>query len=321
MKNFLLSTRSREFFLFVFFVLIAAGFWLLQTLNGTFEALFSFPVRLREVPANVVITSPPPSQLQVLLRDKGTVLLNYMLSKKNFPITLDFTEYQGDNNHVDILSSTLSRQLMTQLATTTRIVSYTPDTLDYIYSTGASRRLPVRLQGQVTPGRQYYISDTRFTPDSIQVYAPQNVLDTMTAVYTERVTLTDISDTLQQHLLLRELRGVKLVPEAVDMTLAVDIYMEKHLEVPLHEAGFPEGKALRTFPAKANVVFQVGAKNYRRVTADDFYIEVSYDDLIGLPPGDKYTLQLKRLPPGIRNVRIEPSQVDFLIEQLSPDGR
>jgi hypothetical protein len=36
-KDFLLSDKSREFFVFLFFFFIAGGFWLLQTLNNDYE--------------------------------------------------------------------------------------------------------------------------------------------------------------------------------------------------------------------------------------------------------------------------------------------
>lgn len=80
-KDFLLSDKSREFFVFLFFFFIAGGFWLLQTLNNDYEAEFSIPVRLRGVPNNTMITSEPVSELHIKVKDKGTVLLNYMLGK------------------------------------------------------------------------------------------------------------------------------------------------------------------------------------------------------------------------------------------------
>ena len=48
-KDFLLSDKSREFFIFLFFFFVAGGFWLLQTLNNDYEADFSIPVRLKGV--------------------------------------------------------------------------------------------------------------------------------------------------------------------------------------------------------------------------------------------------------------------------------
>lgn len=49
-KDFLLSDKSREFFIFLFFFFVAGGFWLLQTLNNDYEADFSIPVRLKGCP-------------------------------------------------------------------------------------------------------------------------------------------------------------------------------------------------------------------------------------------------------------------------------
>ena len=49
-KDFLLSEKSREFFIFLFFFFVAGGFWLLQTLNNDSEKEFFLPVRLRDVP-------------------------------------------------------------------------------------------------------------------------------------------------------------------------------------------------------------------------------------------------------------------------------
>ena len=57
-KDFLLSDKSREFLIFLFFFLIAGGFWLLQTLNIDYEAEFSIPVRMKDLPNNVVALRP-----------------------------------------------------------------------------------------------------------------------------------------------------------------------------------------------------------------------------------------------------------------------
>ena len=97
-KDFLLSDKSREFLIFLFFFFIASGFWLLQTLNNDYETEFSIPVRLKGVPNNVVITSEPPSELHIRVKDKGTVLLNYMLGKSFFPITLDFSKHEVEQD-------------------------------------------------------------------------------------------------------------------------------------------------------------------------------------------------------------------------------
>ena len=70
-----------------------------------------------------------------------------------------------------------------------------------------------------------------------------------------------------------------------------DIYTEKTVEVPLHGVNFPADKALRTFPSKVQITFQVGLKRFRSIKASDFIINISYEELLKLG-SDKYTVDL-----------------------------
>ena len=315
-KDFLLSDKSREFLIFLFFFLIAGGFWLLQTLNSDYEAEFSIPVRMKDVPNNVVLTSEPPSELRVRVKDKGTVLLNYMLGNSCFPGNLGFLDYKGKDNHVKIYASDFEKKILSQLNVSSKILSIKPDTLEYIYSEGKSKLVPVRFQGKVTAGLQYYVSDTICNPDSVLVYAPEGILDTITTAYTQKINLENISDTTRRRIPLNSERGVKFVPASVEMIFPVDIYTEKTVEVPLHGVNFPADKALRTFPSKVQITFQVGLKRFRSIKASDFIINISYEELLKLG-SDKYTVKLKSFPSGINQIRIVPEQVDFLIEQIT----
>lgn len=126
-------------------------------------------------------------------------------------------------------------------------------------------------------------------------------------------------DTLKQRIALAGVKGAKFVPWAIDLTLPVDIYTEKTVEVLLRGINFPADKVLRAFPSKVQVTFQVGLSRFREVNASDFVVNVSYEELLKLGT-DKYTVKLKSLPRGVSHVRIHPEQVDFLIEQLSSDG-
>lgn len=317
-KDFLLSAKSREFFVFLCFFFIAAGFWLLQTLNNDYETEFSIPVRLRNVPENVVITSEPVSEVRVRVRDKGTVLLNYMLGKNFYPVILDFKNYTNMGNHVQVQTSQVQKWITGQLNASTALLSMKPDTLEYYYSTGVSKMIPVKLCGNVSAGEQYYLPDTLFTPDSVRVYAPSDALDTMKVAYTLPLNLDNITDTLEREVTLSTPKGAKYIPASVKLTLPVDMYTEKTVEVPLRGVNFPADKVLRAFPSKIKISFQVGMGRFRQITADDFHLVVSYEELVRLG-SEKYTVKLRTLPEGVSHVRFNPEQVDFLIEQIPAD--
>lgn len=316
-KDFLLSEKSREFFIFLFFFFIAGGFWLLQILNNDYETEFTVPVRLKGVPNDVVVIEEPVQDMRIRVKDKGTVLLNYMLGKSFYPLSIDFRDYsKGKSNHVRILAAEFRKKLLTQLNASTQLISVKPDTLEYFYSSGISKKVPVCFNGHVEAGRQYYLADTIFQPDSVLVYATREMLDTLTAVHTEFLSIMSLSDTLRKKVALEPLKGMKIEPSVVEMQLPVDIYAEKTVEVPLEGVNFPEGKVLRAFPSKIQITFQVGMSRFRQITADDFHLTVSYEELLRLV-SEKYPLRLQHVPEGVLNVRIHPEQVDFLIEQIS----
>lgn len=313
-RNFLLSSKCREFLFFLFFVFISFCFWLLQILNDTYQTEFNIPLRLKNVPKEVVLTSDIPSEIKVKVEDRGTILLNYMLGRTFFPATFDFSDYQNKGTRVVIPSSELSKKISTQLNATTRILAIRPDTVDFIYTKGTAMKVPVAVNKEVTTGRQYYVSDVKCNPDSVIVYAPEDALKNILTAYTQPIELKDITDTVVRHVPLQSIRGIKYVPSSVEVSVCVDMYSEKTVEVPVVGFDFPKGKILRTFPSKVQVTFQVGLSYFKSITANDFLLGISYLDL-QKESGDKANVILQGVPDHVSHIRISPSSIDYLIEE------
>ena len=313
-KDFLLAKKSREFLIFLFFMFVSFSFWLLQVLNDDYETEYTVSLRMKDVPDNVVLTSELPSNMKITLKDRGTVLVNYSLGQGLMPLTLDFAEYSDKGNQVRIPSITLAKKITAQLSQSTKLVAIKPDTLEFIYTKGAAKTVPVKICGTITPERQYYVSDTIFSPDSVRVYAPKSILDTITAAYTKTIDFEEVSDTVRRRVSFSSVKGARFIPDYSDLTLKVDVYAEKTVDVPVVGVNFPHDKVLRTFPSKAKVTFQIGLSRFMEVGADDFQVVVDYDDLQN-EGGDKCKLQLKEIPKGVNHVRVNPNEMDYIIEQ------
>ena len=106
-KDFLLAKKSREFLIFLFFILVSFSFWLLQVLNDEYETELSIPIRMKQVPENVVLTSSLPSEMKVSVKDRGTVLVNYLWGQNLYPLVIDFSEYSDKGTQVRIPSMSL----------------------------------------------------------------------------------------------------------------------------------------------------------------------------------------------------------------------
>ena len=85
-KAFLRRQQWKEALIFFCFILLAFGFWLLQSLQQEYEIDIRIPVKYKNVPPDISFTETPPEAITVKVKDKGSVLLNYSFGRSFAPI-------------------------------------------------------------------------------------------------------------------------------------------------------------------------------------------------------------------------------------------
>lgn len=305
--------KNREILIYSFFVVLAAAFWLFQTMDLYYEEDLDVPLELVNVPNNVVLTSEVPQVVKMRVRDKGVNLMSYVYGNgKLQTVTIDFSEYQNSSGHFRIPMAELLKQITAKHDFT--YLGAKPDTLDIYYNYGLRKRVPVRWLGNIEPAEGYTLADVRLSKDSVLVYASKQVLDTITAAWLKPLNEMNVTDTLVVDRNVMPVRGAKFQPSKIQVRAYTDRMVEKQVTVPVQGVNFPAGKHLQTFPAQVTVTFQVGMKMYRDITADNFILVVNYEDLLKSNSNHCH-LSLKSTPLGVTQVKIEPQDVEFIIEE------
>ena len=316
-SNFLFSKANREFLIFLFFLAIAGIFWLFTTLNETTEQEVRISVRYVNVPKNAVITSNEVDTVRVTVSDKGTNLLTFFYGSQHHQVAADFTRYAHSGGNGTISTADLLRLVSKELPASSKVTSIKPDKLTFYYNYGERKKVPVRMRGQVIPEKLYFISDTIVKPDSVTIYASRKKLDSINVVYTEQINFTDWHDTLIVSAYAQKQTGVKVIPEQILFTFITDVLTEESIEgIPIKGINMPEGKVLRTFPAKVSVQFVTGMKQYQQLTPSDFLVVADYNEF-SKSNSPKCNIYLRRSPVGISRVKLDLQQVDYLIEERS----
>ncbi|MFQ6928284.1 MAG: hypothetical protein ACLRS8_10065 [Parabacteroides merdae] len=78
---------------------------------------------------------------------------------------------------------------------------------------------------------------------------------------------------------LEKIDGVTLEPTSVTVTIPIEEYTEKTLEIPVICTNLPPHYTLRMFPAVVKVSCNVPLSRFKDVSADDFEIRISFADL------------------------------------------
>ncbi len=312
-RNFLSTIVNKEFLIFLFFLSVSGLFWLVITVTETYEREFSVPLRLVNVPKDIVVTSEVDDTVKVTIRDKGYILLAYKYTLTDDPISIDYKLHAPKDEKSTVSTSELQKLIYQQLSKSSRIISLKPDRLIYYFTRGKSKTVPLRLNGKIVMGQSHYVSRIVFSPERVDVYARKSLLDSIHYAFTENMVISNLTDTIVRTVALKKVLGAKFVPSEVKVTIYPDILTEANVEVPITAVNMPEGKTLRTFPSRVKVLFVTGVGNVRNISANQFRVEADYSD-IEAHPSEKCSLSIVGIPQGVRNPRLEISEVDYLIE-------
>ena len=310
-RNFLFSGLNKEFLIFLFFLALSGAFWLLMTLNETMEREFKIPMRLSGVPRNAVITGELPDTVRVTVRDKGFTLVTYDFR----PLVFRFSNYADEDEGKGVIPLTdVQKQVLSQMYGSSKLLQVKPGAFDFYFTYGTSKKVPVVYRGKITTSKSYYLAHTEFYPSMVTVYANKQQLDKLQTVEIEPFNYRNLQDTIRQAVKIRKIRGVKIVPSTVRLSVYPDVLTEEAIEVPITAINMPPGMVLRTFPSKVTVRFTIGASLFRTIKPNLFKVVVDYEELAA-NPSDKCTLQLRSVPRSVSKASLEIDRVDYLLEQ------
>ncbi|MDR1652450.1 MAG: hypothetical protein LBS01_02140 [Prevotellaceae bacterium] len=287
--------------------------WFLNALDKEQSAVFRLPVRYVGVPQNILLTDSLPPHLILNIRDKGKQIFNYSHTKRQ-PMTIDLARTFYEKGEIIITADQLRGQIMRYLQPATVIERVKPDTISSDYQKLSTGEVAVSPQLNVEPAPQYMLCNApQVEPATITVFAAKSILDTLKCVYTQPVTQKKISASMQIPVKLQPVENVRFSTKEVKVTLNVEMFTEKTLQIPVTVINCPANIMLKTFPGIVDVTFNVGVSYFNKVNTNDIQVTFDYRDI---HPNDngKISLATKTLVPQISNIQLNPTNVEFVIE-------
>ncbi len=305
---------NRNLLEFLFFVALASAFWFMQTLKETTTATKDYKLRIVGVPKNVIFTSDVPEMIKVNITGRGWDFLSYMSKNEEHVITVNYEDLEYTPSKITIDNTNLRRSLVKSLGSGLKVLSLTPPQIDVYYTTVKAKTVPVKFVGKVEAELQHVLCSIELETDSVQVYAPALLYDSIKVVQTEKLIMKNVEDTTVVRLALKKIEGTKFSPDSVDVKICVDVFSEKTVTAQIYCINCPHNKMVRTFPRTGEVTCRVSAKMIDGLNENTFALIVDYNKI---KRNDKTChLELLQKPDGMDVIRISPEYVDFLIEEV-----
>lgn len=315
-----LTIKLKSFFLskdvlsFLVFLLLSASFWFINALNTERDLTFRIPVRYEGLPDNVLFLDELPSEVSLKVRDIGKKLWTY-ISHPPSPVEIRFDHQFKDNGLVSVTNARLSQAVAEKLFPTTVVLALSPEHFVAKYVSMYSRTLPVELDADISLQSQYMFSfPTNVHPDSVRVFGPKATIDGMVSVKTSRLEIKNLKDTLTQQIDIHPLPSLQFSPSKVTVTAGAQMFTEKNATLPVQVLNIPEHLNVITFPAEVRATFNIGVAYFKLFKSSDIQIVLDYNELRSSAYPRK-SVRIINNKPYIANIRIQPAEVEFLLEE------
>lgn len=304
---------NREYLVFLFLLFLSTAFWAFLTGNNVYEGEMKVCIRLSGCPKNVVLLNSETDSVALTIKDTGWKFFWYYTVKHtDKELYVPFADYkQGDV--VTISNAEIQRLLFKQqvLAPTTSITSLKRDAITFRFNMGAHKRVPVRFNGTLNTKSAITI----IQPDSVDVYASDEMLKNIREIRTDTTRYELQQDTIRTEIALEKTRNVKVIPSIVDLTIFRITFVEKTTPVRVECINEPTGKRLSLQTPKVEVRYYVDQKIHDNVNPEMFKVVADYNDVANLV-SDKVELKLISAPNYVKNVRLLTTTSDYRIDEM-----
>ena len=308
------SFFTKDILSFLLFLALSSTFWFVHALGKERETNIVVPIRYVGIPINVSITNSPPSEISLNIKDQGLRLFDY--SKRHItPLTIDLSRVFYQKGEILITPDLLSGRIRRYLKPTTSILDIQPDSILIQYEKLGVKSVPIKFISKIELANQYMLSNNiQLDPDIVTVFGPKRVLDTIKFVRTDLLELKNLNDTSYFRCKLKPIKSVRFSVKHTKVSVFVEPFTERKVQIPVTAVNCPEHMSIRTFPTFVNATYTVGLSQFYTLAPKDIEVYLDFNDL-KLSKQSKQILKVKNNTTHISNIRISPLEVEFILEQ------
>ncbi len=291
--------------------LLAVILLLLNKLSKNYESQLEANINYVNYPAHKVPVKPLPAALKLNVETTGFKLVWAKIGK---PIEVKMDLSKIPFAHY-ALTNDMKISIASQLSNGFKLNEIYPDTLYFDFDNSRSKKVPVVPDILISFKKQFDFTEQMvIKPDSVLITGPENVVDNIESWKTAFIEFSELdkSEEGEVALMSAEIPSLKLQPEKIRYTIAVEEYTEKAFDLDVEIVNVPGKKSVTVYPKKIRVVFRVGLSNYEMVDETSFR---AVADFTGMDFGkSKYVLvKIEEFPPYIKNMDYSPKSLEYII--------
>lgn len=317
-KNAATSKRgsNNSHFIFIICILIASFFWLLIKLSDQYNESFFFRVNYINAPKKQMLTSIIDTNLNITVEAKGFEMMNLILSEDLENLNIDLNKCEIIHKDEDVYYITTS-ELKEKISESIRIpldqIEISSQKLEFRMETLFEKIVVVNNQMKFNFAPQYKLYNSIIiSPNEIKIFGPKNILDTINNIYTENKNILNISNFIDENIGLinpnKDL--IHFSEDKVNIKAKVEKFTESSIEMPIDLSNI--NYKIKAFPNTVKVFFTVAQKDFSNIRQSQFKVQANLKNT-DILNANKLQLKIIEKPDFVIGVRMQPSEIEFLI--------
>lgn len=302
---------KRDILTFLLFLVLAAIIWYGHAMHSVRNTRVPVLIQYTGKPGSIGLGERLPDTVMIEVRDAGSRLNAY--HHEPLHLTIDLRAYiHGEKGTIHVPSDALRRSISDILQGTSRLIETEPEEIRCSYFTEQEKSVPIASRCELQPAAEYQMVGTpSLSRTRIKLYGQDKALQAIDTLYTEAMTLNELSDTTVTRVALALPPRVRAEVDSIDLTVVTERFTEKKFIVPIQVIGLPDGRRVRLFPPEVEVSVRVGMAHFTEVSPTDVRAVCTYS----AERSDKLDVELHYSNPFITAAWAYPGVVEFMVEQ------
>lgn len=309
--DFFLSGSNRSVIAICFFMSLL--FWFLIKFSKEYTYYIDYPVELVNYPIDKYLKDEPISTLKVKVNAYGFNFLKETFSNRS--IEIDVSKLQRINANTYFWLPQSERSSIAIELNGFSILEIDPDTLFLNFSNKTKKRVQVKVPLNLNFRENYeQYGSFKISPNTIDVFGPSHILDTLSTVFTSVLNKSDIVQNINTVLEV-QLPNKLLSTQDIDINVIQEVARFTQISklIPIKLKNVPKGKELRIKPKEVELSYWVAMQDVDKINATDFVIYCDYKEVAMTENAIlNVFMDESKTPSIVQKVKYHPSTVEFI---------
>ncbi len=308
--------NKSKYFIFLFCVFLSAFFWLLIKLSGNYSEIYEFEVDIKNAPSDQRLTTLIDSSVKISIDANGFKMLKLNLFSSSRVLDIDLDECDINNygkNQYYINTTSLRDKMADEIGIESNEVEMSLQKLRFVMEKLTQKQINVYNSTEFIFAPQYDLyGPVKIKPAKVTIYGPGNIIDTIDYIFTKYKKIENISSNINEIIKLINPAPdvINISTKTVNITAEVEKYTESSIEIPIDLSN--SNYTLKAFPKTVKVFFTVALKDFSEIRKTQFRVMPNFDG-IDVLKASKLQLKVTEYPETVSAIRIQPSEIEFLI--------